>query len=124
MRKIILFVVLLFSFSNVFASEFKTNFTQEIFESAQDNGKIVVIYSWNKYCGTCAKQKPILEQAKKDFKDILFLSIEHVENKNLVKNLKIEYWSTIAVYKNSKQTAKIIGLVDKDKIYSFIKKEI
>ena len=124
MRKIILFVVLLFSFSNVFASEFKTNFTQEIFESAQDNGKIVVIYSWNKYCGTCAKQKPILEQAKKDFKDILFLSIEHVENKNLVKNLKIEYWSTIAVYKNSKQTAKIIGLVEKDKIYSFIKKEI
>ena len=124
MKKIILIIVLLFSFSNVFASEFKTNFTQEIFESAQDNGKIVVIYSWNKYCGTCAKQKPILEQAKKDFKDILFLSIEHVENKNLVKNLKIEYWSTIAVYKNSKQTAKIIGLVDKDKIYSFIKKEI
>ena len=124
MKKIILIIVLLFSFSNVFASEFKTNFTQEIFEKAQDNGKIVVIYSWNEYCGTCAKQRPILEQAKNDFKDILFLSIEHVENKDLVKNLKIEYWSTIAVYKNSKQTAKIIGLVDKDKIYSFIKKEI
>jgi len=124
MKKIILIIVLLFSFSNVFASEFKTNFTQEIFEKAQDNGKIVVIYSWNEYCGTCAKQRPILEQAKNDFKDILFLSIEHVENKDLVKNLKIEYWSTIAVYKNSKQTAKIIGLVEKDKIYSFIKKEI
>ena len=124
MKKIILIIVLLFSFSNVFASEFKTNFTQEIFEKAQDNGKIVVIYSWNEYCGTCAKQRPILEQAKNDFKDILFLSIEHVENKDLVKNLNIEYWSTIAVYKNSKQTAKIIGLVEKDKIYSFIKKEI
>ena len=80
---------MLFNFSNAFASEYVTNFTKEAFEQAQNNGKTVVVYSWNKYCFTCAKQKPILKQAKKEFEGVLFLYIEHTKNKNLLKGLNI-----------------------------------
>tara|TARA_Y100000590_G_scaffold336805_1_gene383557 strand:- start:287 stop:658 length:372 start_codon:yes stop_codon:yes gene_type:complete len=123
MKKIFI-LLLFFSFSNAIASEFTTNFTKEAFQQAQNNGKTVVVYSWNKYCATCAKQKPILQQAKKDFKNVLFLSIEHVENKNIVKELNIDFWSTIAVYKDNKQVSIAVGMVKKDKIYSLIKKNI
>ena len=122
--KKILILILFFNFSNSFASELKTNFTPEAFKNAQLNGKTVVVYSWNKYCGTCNKQKPIMEQAKKDFSGVLFLNIEHVKHKNLVKALNINFWSTIAVYKDEKQIAKAVGLIKKDEIYTLIKKGI
>jgi len=118
--KKILVLVLIFSFSNVSASEFGTNFTKEKFEKAQKEGKTVVVYSWNKFCGTCAKQKPILKQAKKDFENILFLDFEHTKNKDIAKYLNITFWSTIVVYKNNKEVKKAIGLYNKDDIYSLI----
>ena len=74
--KKILILIFLFNFSNAFASEFKTNFTNEEFLKAQNEGKTVVVYSWNKYCLTCNKQKKILKEAKTDFQDIIFLYID------------------------------------------------
>ena len=117
-------LILFFYFSNAFAAEFVTNFTKKAFQQAQNNGRTVVVYSWNKYCASCAKQKPIISQAKKDFDEVLFLYIEHLKNKELVKELNINFWSTIAVYKNNKQIAKSVGMVNKDQIYSLIKKGI
>tara|TARA_B100000029_G_scaffold437545_1_gene452817 strand:- start:3 stop:374 length:372 start_codon:yes stop_codon:yes gene_type:complete len=117
-------LILFFYFSNAFAAEFVTNFTKEAFQQAQNNGKTVVVYSWNKFCASCAKQKPIINQAKKDFDEVLFLYIEHIKNKKLVKELNINFWSTIAVYKNNKQIAKSVGMINKDQIYSLIKKGI
>ena len=119
-----LVLILFFYTSNVIASDFSTNFTVSAFEKAQNSGKTVVVYSWNKYCGTCAKQKPILKQAKKDFEDILFLDFEQTKNKDIAKYLNINFWSTISVYKNNKQISKAIGLNNKDDIYSLIKEGI
>ena len=110
--------------TNVFASEVKMNFTKDAFEDAQKNGKTIVVNSWNKFCFTCIKQEKIIREAKKDFNDVLFLYIEHVKNKDIVKELKINFWSTIAIYKNNKQISKTVGLVDKEEIYSYIEKGI
>tara|TARA_B100000029_G_C17538260_1_gene945686 strand:+ start:643 stop:1014 length:372 start_codon:yes stop_codon:yes gene_type:complete len=123
MKKLLL-IFLFLNLSNVFASEFTTNFTLEKFKEAQKNGKTVLVYSWNKYCGTCAKQKPVLKQAKEDFADIVFLDFEHTKRKDIAEFLNIDYWSTIAIYKNNKQTNLAIGLYKKDDIYSLIKEGI
>ena len=122
--KKILILFLFLNFSNVFASEFNSNFTKEAFEQAQKEGKTIVVYSWNEFCGTCSKQKPILKKAKQDFSDVLFLDYEQTKYKNIAKHLNINYWSTIAVYKGNKQIIKAIGLVKEDDIYSLIKKGI
>jgi len=122
--KKILVLILFFTFSNAFALEFNSNFTKEKFEQAQKDGRTVVVYSWNKFCGTCAKQKPILKQAKQDFNDILFLDFEQTKHKDIAKFLNIDYWSTIAVYKDNKQVSFSIGLDTKTDIYSLIKKGI
>jgi thiol-disulfide isomerase/thioredoxin len=122
--KKILVLILFFNFSNVLAAEFNSNFTQKIFETAQRDGKTVVVYSWNEFCGTCAKQKPILTQAKLDFSNVLFLDFEQTKNKDAAKFLNINYWSTIAVYKNNKQVKKSIGLINKNDIYALIKEGI
>ena len=121
--KILAFFILLISTSS-FAGEYETNFDIEKFKFAQNNGKIVVIHSWNKSCGTCAKQKPILEKAKKDFENIIFMNFEQTKNKDIAKLLKVDYWTTIVVYKNNKELAREIGLYNEEDIYNLIKKGI
>ena len=121
--KILAFFILLISTSS-FAGEYETNFNIEKFKFAQNNGKIVVIHSWNKSCGTCAKQKPILEKAKKDFENIIFMNFEQTKNKDIAKLLKVDYWTTIVVYKDNKELAREIGLYNEKDIYNLIKKGI
>ncbi len=119
MKKILIIFFTLISF-NVFAVDKSTTFSEEIFKKAQAEGKTVVINSWNKTCYTCGKQVKILNEAEKEFTDILFLSFEQTKDKNIAKSLGIEYWTTIVVYKDNKEISRTIGLTKKSKIYSQI----
>ena len=123
MKKILTFFILLIS-TYSFSAEYKSNFNIEEFKLAQNDGKVVVIHSWNKFCTTCAKQKPILEKAKKDFQNIIFMNFEQTANKDIAKLLKIDYWTTIVVYKDNKELAREIGVYNKEGIYNLIKKGI
>ena len=120
MKKVLAFIFIIISF-NSFALAKTTTFTKEIFQKAQLEGKTVVINSWNKTCTTCAKQVKILEQAKQDFKNIIFLSFEQTKDKDIAKSLSIDYWTTIVVYKNDKEISRSIGQTNKKKVYSQIK---
>ena len=123
MKKILVIIFILIPFHSL-SIEKKTTFTLEKFNKAQEDGKIVVINSWNKSCSTCAKQVKILYEAEEKFKNMVFLSFEQNKNKDIAKLLNIDYWTTIAVYKNNKEIAREMGLTNKDKIYSLIKKGI
>jgi thiol-disulfide isomerase/thioredoxin len=120
MKKILTLIFIVLNF-NSFALAKTTTFTNEIFQKAQLEGKKVVINSWNKTCTTCAKQVKILDEAKQDFKEIIFLSFEQTKDKDIAKSLSIDYWTTIVVYKNDKEISRSIGQTNKKKIYSQIK---
>ena len=120
MKKILVLLFILLNLDS-FALAETTTFTNEIFKKAQSDGITVVINSWNKTCYTCGKQVKILDQAEKEFNDILFLSFEQTKNKQIAKSLGIEYWTTIVVYKNNKEIARSIGQTKKSEIYELIK---
>ena len=124
MKKIFIILIFIISTNNSIAFENSSNFTINDFKKAQNDGKVVVVYSWNKFCGTCAKQKPILKQAQKDFENLIFMNYEQTKHKDIAKFLKIDFWSTIAIYKNNKEINKSIGLTNKEEIYSLIKRGI
>ena len=117
MKNLITFIFLFISL-NAYAVEKKTTFTNEIFNKAQADGKIVIINSWQKTCYTCKKQMKILNQAKKDFNNFLFLSYEQTKYKDIAKLLNIKYWTTIVIYQNNKEIYRSIGETNKEKIYS------
>ena len=119
MKNILIIIFTLISF-NSFAADKSTTFTMEKFSKAQSEGKIIVINSWNETCYTCAKQVKILNEAEKEFTNILFSSFEQQVDKDVAKFLDIEYWTTIVVYKNNKEIYRSIGETNKTKIYSDI----
>ena len=119
MKKILVLIFLVFSFGLTAIGK-ETTFTYEIFEKSQLNGKTVVIHSWNKTCTTCARQVKILDKAKQDFKDVIFLSFEQTQERDIAKFLSIDYWTTIVVYRDNKELSRSIGQTNKEKIYSQI----
>jgi thioredoxin 1 len=120
MRKILVLIFTLISF-NCFAVEKTTTLTNEIFNKAQLEGKTVVINSWEKSCTTCKRQIKILDQAENEFKDVLFLSFEQTKDKDIAKQLDIDYWTTIVIYKNYKEISRTIGQTNKSEIFKAIK---
>ena len=122
--KKLLATIFLFIFLPVNAVEKKTNFSIEIFEKAKASGKTVVINSYEVWCGTCGKQTKILDQAEKEFKDIVFLSYEQSKNENIAKQLGIKFWTTIVIYKGDNEVARIVGQTNKKIIYAAIQKGV
>ena len=106
------------------AVEKRTNFSEEIFEKTKASGKTIVVNSYEVWCGTCSKQTEILDQAEKEFKNIVFLSYEQSKNKDIAQKLDIKFWTTIVVYKGNDEVARIVGQTDKEIIYLAIQKGI
>ena len=124
MKRIFLICLFIIVSTNLLALEKDTNFTIEDFQKAQNDGKTIVVNSWNKYCSTCKAQTKVFKSAKKDFNEVIFYFYEQTENPEIAEFLKIDYWTTIVVYKNNKEIAREMGLTSKKKIYELIKKGI
>ena len=123
MRKLFI-TVFLFICLSANAVEKKTNFSEEIFEKAKASGKTIVVNSYEVWCGTCSQQTKILDQAEKEFKDVVFLSYEQSKNKNIAQKLGIKFSTTIVVYKGNDDVARVVGQTDKEIIYAVIQKGI
>ena len=124
MIKKIFITLFLFVCLSANAVEKKTNFSTEIFEQAKASGKTVVVNSYEIWCGTCSEQTKILNQAEKEFKNIIFLSYEQSKNKDIAQLLGVKFWTTIVVYKGGNEVSRIVGQTNKETIYSAIQKGI
>tara|TARA_B100000287_G_scaffold243836_1_gene229231 strand:+ start:247 stop:636 length:390 start_codon:yes stop_codon:yes gene_type:complete len=129
MKKIFIFIICIFAFG-VNAMEKETTFNKELFEKAQVDNKIVIVSSWIKYCSSCASQMKVLNKAKKEGKlsDIEFTNIEYftfdVTNKEIADLFKIQYQTTLLIFKGSKEVYRSIGETTEDLIYEALKASI
>ena len=107
MKKLFILIFLLVSFQST-ASEKKTTFSEEVFNKAQSEGKIVVVSSWIKYCSSCASQMKVLNKAKDDFQNIIYLNFD-VGNKEISKLLNVQYQTTLLIFKKNKEIYRSVG---------------
>ena len=114
---IILFVVIPF---NSFALEKETTFDPQQFKKALSDGKVVVVSSWIKNCYSCASQMKVLKEAKKDFDNIEYFAFD-VTNKNISNLFKVQYQSTLLIFKDNKEVYRSIGETTQEEIYKAIK---
>ena len=122
MKKFLILIFCILSFQ-VSAMEKKTTFDKDLFKKAQDDGKVVVVSSWIKYCSSCAGQMKILQKAEKDFENIKYFSFE-VTNKEISNLFKVEYQTTLLIFKNNEEIYRSIGETSKEKIYKAIESSI
>ena len=117
MKKIFILIFCLFAFN---ANAKETTFDKALFDKAQSEGKIVVVSSWVKYCTSCASQRKGLDKAKNDFNNIEYFKFD-VRNKEIADLFKVQYQTTLLIFKNNKEVYRSIGETNKDKIYKAIR---
>ena len=122
MKKIFLLLFCVFSL-NVNALEKETTFSKDLFDKAQSDGKVVVVSSWIKYCSSCASQMKVLNKAKDDFENIEYFTFE-VTNREIADLLKVQYQTTLLIFKNNKEVYRSIGETSREEIYKAIKSSI
>ena len=118
MKKILISIFFLFSLS-ANAMEKETTFKKELFDKAQSDGKTVVVSSWIKYCTSCASQMKALKDVEKDFDNLIYLTFD-VTNREIAKQLNIQFQTTLVIYKNNEEVYRSLGELTKDKIYKAI----
>tara|TARA_B100001778_G_scaffold232318_1_gene193456 strand:+ start:293 stop:661 length:369 start_codon:yes stop_codon:yes gene_type:complete len=122
MKKIFTTLFLIISFS-ANALEKKTTFDNELFQKAQSEGKVVVVSSWIKYCNSCASQMKVLNKVKNDFDNIEYFTFE-ITNREISDFLKVQYQTTLLIFKNNKEVYRSIGEISREEIYKAIKSSI
>ena len=121
----VLFATLLIVFSAGQASaEFKETYTSEAFNTAQNAGKHIIVEVFKQGCGTCKAQQPALKQAKQDHPGAVFLAVDFASNTTAVQKFKVVKQSTIIVFKDGKEVARLVGETAKDKILDAIAKGV
>ena len=129
MKKFFILIFCLFTL-NANALDKETTFDKELFDKAQSEGKVVIVSSWIKYCSSCAGQMKILKTAKKEggLSDIKFDNIEYfafdVTNKEIANLLKVQFQTTLLIFKDNKEIYRSVGETTEDLIYEAIKSSI
>ncbi len=118
MKRILLLLIILFPL-NLAIAEKQTTFDNDVFNKAQSDGKTVIISSWIKYCTSCASQMKALKDVEKDFDNLIYLTFD-VTNREIAKQLNIQFQTTLVIYKNNKEVYRSLGELTKDKIYKAI----
>ena len=122
MKKILILFICIFSF-NANALEKETTFSKDLFDKAQSDGKVVVVSSWIKYCSSCASQMKVLNKAKNDFENIEYFTFE-VTNREIADLLKVQYQTTLLIFKHNKEVYRSIGETSREEIYKALKSSI
>ena len=122
MKRFLILFICIFSF-NANALEKETTFSKDLFDKAQSDGKVVVVSSWIKYCSSCASQMKVLNKAKNDFENIEYFTFE-VTNREIADLLKVQYQTTLLIFKSNKEVYRSIGETSRDEIYKALKSSI
>ena len=118
MKKLFVLLLIILPF-NLAIAEKQTTFDNDVFNKAQSDGKTVVVSSWIKYCTSCASQMKALKDVEKDFDNLIYLTFD-VTNREIAKQLNIQFQTTLVIYKNNKEVYRSLGELSKDKIYKAI----
>ena len=118
MKKLFVLLLIILPF-NLAVADKQTTFDNDIFNKAQSDGKTVIVSSWIKYCTSCASQMKALKDVEKDFDNLIYLTFD-VSNREIAKQLNIQFQTTLVIYRNNEEVYRSLGELTKDKIYKAI----
>ncbi|MBI3525646.1 MAG: thioredoxin family protein [Betaproteobacteria bacterium] len=101
-------------------------FDQAGFDALQHQKKPILVAIHADWCPTCKAQEPILAELLKtpEFHSINALRVDFDKQKKIVKAFKVQYQSTLIVFKGGKEVGRSTGDTDKDDIAALLKKAL
>jgi thioredoxin len=115
-----------FTFSAAASANSPQTFDAKTFAAAQAAGKPILVHVTAPWCPTCKAQAPILSklEAEPKFKDLVVLNIDFDSKKDLLREFKVQYQSTLIVFKGKQEAGRSTGDTDAASIESLLDKAI
>lgn len=108
---------------SIHASEIK-DFNEKAFQSAQAQGKTIVLDFHADWCGTCAQQEKSLKSVLTDPKlqSVVGFKVDFDRSDKLKQVNKVQKQSTLIVFKGSTEVARAMGITEQKEIASLLAK--
>ncbi|CAN2533270.1 Thioredoxin [Methylocapsa aurea] len=118
-------VVLLASTQAAGAAE-KHSFTSKAFGAAQSAGESILVQIHASWCPVCKKQKVILNELESaaKFDGLKVLEVDFDKQKNVVKTFAVTNQSTLIAFKSGRETGRLVGTTDPEKIADLLEKTL
>ncbi len=89
-------------------------FERGAFEAAQKAGRPILLAVHADWCATCRAQEPVLEALLREPKYAGFVAfrVDFDRQKDVVRQLRVQYQSTLIVYKGAKEVARSTAVTD------------
>jgi len=86
-------------------------FDQAKFQTAQAQGRPIVVDISAPWCPTCKAQKPIIESLSADpaHNDLIVFHVDFDSQKNVVRTLGAQLQSTLIAYRGASETGRSVG---------------
>ena len=96
--------------------------TAEFKTAVLEQSNLSVIDFWATWCGPCQMLSPIVDEVSKDFENVNFFKVNVDEEPELTMQFGIKSIPTLAFIKDGKTLDISIGLVSKDELVDFVKR--
>lgn len=87
-------------------------FDAKAFQASQAAGKSILVDVTAPWCPTCRQQKPIVQEIEKEHPDLVVYDVDFDSAKDVLKQFRVQYQSTLIVFKGSKEVARSTGETD------------
>lgn len=98
---------------------------QEIFRSARQSDRPVLVEFWAPWCVYCRRIVPALEKVSEQYADVLSVAQVNIDDEpQLAAQEQIEVIPTLVLYRNGEALGSVVAPESKAKIEEFIKETL
>jgi len=97
-------------------------FDAKAFRSAQAAEKAILVDVTASWCPTCKQQRPIVQQIEGERPDLVVYEVDFDTAKDVLKQFRVQYQSTLIVFRGTKEVARSTGETDPTVIRALVAK--
>jgi thiol-disulfide isomerase/thioredoxin len=97
-------------------------FDAKAFQASQAAGKSILVDVSASWCPTCRQQRPIVEEIEKEHPDLVVYDLDFDTAKDVLRQFRVQYQSTLIVFKGAKEVARSTGETDPAPLHALVAK--
>jgi thiol-disulfide isomerase/thioredoxin len=97
-------------------------FDAKAFQASQAAGKSILVDVTAPWCPTCKQQKPIVQEIEKEHPDLLVYDVDFDTAKDVLREFRVQYQSTLIVFRGAKEVARSTGETDPAPLHALVAK--